>query len=101
MSTHPPSKPSQPDDQQVTLPRIAEMKRDGEPIVMITAYDYPSAQIVDEAGFAIGLARGTAAIAVLGYPGRTPASTGGTLMLARVDIRGAKPAQPVSDRSFR
>ena len=33
----------------MTLPRLTEMKRNREPIVMVTAYDYPSAQIVDEA----------------------------------------------------
>ena len=39
----------------MTLPRVAEMKANGEPIVMVTAYDYPSAQIVDEAGVDIVL----------------------------------------------
>src|SRR5690606_14664958 len=34
----------------ITLPRLAEMKEAGEPITMITAYDYPSAQVAEEAG---------------------------------------------------
>src|SRR3954468_9177046 len=51
------------------------MKRAGEPIVMVTAYDYPSAQIVDEAGVDIVLVGDTAAVGVLGA-GR-PAPGGG------------------------
>ena len=34
----------------MTLLRLAEKKRLGEPIVMVTAYDYPSAQVAQEAG---------------------------------------------------
>ncbi len=34
----------------MTLPRLAEKKRLGEPIVMVTAYDYPSAQVAQAAG---------------------------------------------------
>ena len=32
----------------MTLPRLAEKKRLGEPIVMVTAYDYPSAQVAQD-----------------------------------------------------
>ena len=32
----------------MTLPRLAEKKRLGEPIVMVTAYDFPSAQVAQE-----------------------------------------------------
>ena len=44
----------------MTLPRLAEKKRLGEPIVMVTAYDFPSGQIVDAAGVGVrlGLGRG-------------------------------------------
>ena len=72
MSTQPP--PGSAPDQRapVTLPRIAEMKRAGEPIVMVTAYDYPSAQIVDEAGVDIVLVGDTAAMVVLGTTQRLP-----------------------------
>ncbi|HET8592999.1 MAG TPA: 3-methyl-2-oxobutanoate hydroxymethyltransferase, partial [Solirubrobacterales bacterium] len=50
MSTEPPRAGAPGDRPRVTLPRLAEMKRNREPIVMVTAYDYPSAQMVDEAG---------------------------------------------------
>src|SRR4051794_5917227 len=100
MSTHPPSKPSHPDDQQVTLPRIVEMKRDGEPIVMITAYDYPSAQIVDEAGVDIVLVGDTAAMVVLGYDATTPVGMEEMLMMAGAVRRGLEHPLLIGDMPF-
>ncbi len=61
----------------VTLPCLAEMKEAGEPIVMVTAYDYPSAKAAEEAGVDIVLVGDTAAMVVLGYPGTEPVSDGG------------------------
>ncbi|MBV8990969.1 MAG: 3-methyl-2-oxobutanoate hydroxymethyltransferase, partial [Solirubrobacterales bacterium] len=52
----------------MTLPRLAEKKRLGEAIVMITAYDYPSAQVAEEAGVDIVLVGDSGAMTVLGYP---------------------------------
>ncbi|MGE5746299.1 MAG: 3-methyl-2-oxobutanoate hydroxymethyltransferase, partial [Solirubrobacterales bacterium] len=67
MRARPPEQPAGDARKPVTLPRIAEMKRAGEPIVMVTAYDYPSAEIVDEAGVDIVLVGDTAAMVVLGH----------------------------------
>ena len=51
MSTPPrPEQPDQPARKRVTLSKLAEMRALGEPIVMITAYDHPSALVVEEAG---------------------------------------------------
>ena len=44
------------------------MKAAGEPIVMVTAYDYPSATVAEEAGVDIVLVGDSAAMVVLGYP---------------------------------
>jgi len=44
---------SAPDRKPVSLPRIEEMKAKGEPIVMVTAYDHPSARVAEEAGVSI------------------------------------------------
>ncbi len=96
MSTQPPNKPSDSDLQPMTLPRIAEMKRAGEPIVMITAYDYPSAQIVEEAGVDIVLVGDTAAMVVLGYDATTPVGMEEMLMMAVG--RPAGPESPAADR---
>ena len=56
----------------VTLPKLAEMKAIGEPIVMVTAYDHPSAQVVEEAGVDIVLVGDTAAMTVLGHDVHDP-----------------------------
>src|SRR4051794_41463157 len=92
MSTAPSNKPADPGREPVTLPRIAEMKRAGEPIVMVTAYDYPSAQIVDEAGVDIVLVGDTAAMVVLGYDATTPVGMEEMLMMAGAVRRG--PEEP-------
>jgi 3-methyl-2-oxobutanoate hydroxymethyltransferase len=85
---------------KVTLPRIAEMKRDREPIVMITAYDYPSAQIVDEAGVDIVLVGDTAAMVVLGYDATTPVGMDEMLMMAGAVRRGLKRPLLIGDMPF-
>jgi 3-methyl-2-oxobutanoate hydroxymethyltransferase len=56
----------------MTLPQLAEKKRLGEPIVMITAYDYPSAQVAEAAGVDVVLVGDSAAMTVLGYPSTVP-----------------------------
>src|SRR5579863_6428646 len=74
----------------VTLPRLAEKKRLGEPIVMVTAYDYPSAQVAEAAGVDIVLVGDSGAMTVLGYPSTVPVSTDEMLMLAAAVRRGLK-----------
>lgn len=56
----------------VTLTRLSEMHEAGEPIVMITAYDFPSAQVIEEAGADIVLVGDSAANCVLGYDSTVP-----------------------------
>jgi 3-methyl-2-oxobutanoate hydroxymethyltransferase len=84
----------------VTLPRVAEMKNAGEPIVMVTAYDYPSAQIVDEAGVDIALVGDTAAMVVLGYDATTPVGMEEMLMMAAAVRRGLKRPLLIGDLPF-
>jgi len=81
----------------VTLPRLAEMKVAGEPIVMVTAYDYPSARVAEEAGADIVLVGDTAAMVVLGYPGTEPVSMDEMVMLGRAVRRGLKAPLMVGD----
>ena len=50
-----------------TAPRIIEMKRRGDPIVVVTAYDFPMARIADEAGAEILLVGDSLGTVVLGY----------------------------------
>jgi 3-methyl-2-oxobutanoate hydroxymethyltransferase len=84
----------------MTLPTLAEMKRAGEPIVMVTAYDYPSAQIVDEAGVDIVLVGDTAAMVVLGYDATTPVGMEEMLMMAGAVRRGLKHPLLIGDMPF-
>jgi 3-methyl-2-oxobutanoate hydroxymethyltransferase len=84
----------------MTLPRLAEKKRLGEPIVMITAYDYPSAQVAQEAGVDVVLVGDSGAMTVLGYPSTVPVSTDEMLMLASAVRRGLRTPLLVGDLPF-
>jgi 3-methyl-2-oxobutanoate hydroxymethyltransferase len=84
----------------MTLPRLAEKKRLGEQIVMVTAYDYPSAQVAEEAGVDIVLVGDSGAMTVLGYPSTVPVSTEEMLMLASAVRRGCKSPLVVGDLPF-
>jgi 3-methyl-2-oxobutanoate hydroxymethyltransferase len=84
----------------MTLPRLAEKKRLGEPIVMITAYDYPSAQVAQEAGVDVVLVGDSGAMTVLGYPSTVPVSTDEMLVLAAAVRRGLQNPLLVGDLPF-
>jgi 3-methyl-2-oxobutanoate hydroxymethyltransferase len=100
VNTQPPSHPRSGEREPMTLPRLAEMKRDREPIVMVTAYDYPSAQIVDEAGVDIVLVGDTAAMVVLGYDATTPVGMEEMLMMAGAVRRGLEHPLLIGDMPF-
>src|ERR1700733_9425529 len=84
----------------ITLPRLAECKRLGERIVMVTAYDYPSAQVAQAAGVDIVLVGDSGAMTVLGYPSTVPVSTDEMLMLAAAVRRGLQTPFLVGDLPF-
>ena len=84
----------------MTLPRLAEKKRLGEPIVMLTAYDYPSAQVAQEAGVDVVLVGDSGAMTVLGYPSTVPVSTEEMLMLASAVRRGLRTPLLIGDLPF-
>jgi 3-methyl-2-oxobutanoate hydroxymethyltransferase len=84
----------------VTLPALAEKKRLGEPIVMITAYDYPSAQVAEAAGVDLVLVGDSGAMTVLGYPSTVPVSVEEMLMLASAVRRGLSTPFLVGDLPF-
>ncbi len=85
------------DERPVTLPRLAEMKEAGEPITMVTAYDFPSAKVAEEAGADIVLVGDTAAMVVLGYPGTEPVSMDEMIVLGKAVRRGLKRPLMVGD----
>jgi 3-methyl-2-oxobutanoate hydroxymethyltransferase len=84
----------------MTLPRLAEKKRLGEPIVMVTAYDYPSAQVAEAAGVDVVLVGDSGAMTVLGYPSTVPVSIEEMLMLAAATRRGLTTPLLVGDLPF-
>jgi 3-methyl-2-oxobutanoate hydroxymethyltransferase len=84
----------------MTLPRLAEKKRRGEPIVMVTAYDYPSAQVAQAASVDMVLVGDSGAMTVLGYSSTVPVSTEEMLMLASAVRRGLKTPLLVGDLPF-
>lgn len=84
----------------VTLPELAERKRLGEPIVMVTAYDYPSAQVAEAAGVDLVLVGDSGAMTVLGYPTTVPVSVEEMLMLTAAVRRGLRTPLLIADLPF-
>jgi 3-methyl-2-oxobutanoate hydroxymethyltransferase len=101
MSSQPDIKaPSDPGRLPMTLPILAEKKRLGEPIVMVTAYDYPSARAAESAGVDLVLVGDSAATTVLGYNATTPVVLEDMLVLARAVRRGLKTPLLIGDLPF-
>jgi 3-methyl-2-oxobutanoate hydroxymethyltransferase len=101
MSAH----PQQPElggeeRQPMTLPRLTEMKLAAEPIVMVTAYDHPSAQVAEAAGVDIVLVGDSAAMTVLGYDSTVPVRLDEMIMLAAAVRRGLRTPLLVGDMPF-
>jgi 3-methyl-2-oxobutanoate hydroxymethyltransferase len=88
------------DRRPVTLTKLHEMRALGEPIVMITAYDHPSALAVEAAGVDMVLVGDSAANCVLGYDSTVPVSVDELLMLTRAVRRGLKTPFMVGDLPF-
>jgi 3-methyl-2-oxobutanoate hydroxymethyltransferase len=84
----------------VTLSKLGEKKALGEPIVMITAYDYPSAKVAEDAGVDVVLVGDSAAMTVLGYPSTVPVSLDEMIMLAAAARRGLSTPLLVGDLPF-
>ena len=92
--------PKDPNRKRITLTKLHEMRALGEPIVMITAYDHPSALVVEEAGVDVVLVGDSAANNVLGYPDTVPVTVEELLMLTRAVRRGLKTPLLVGDLPF-
>ena len=84
----------------MTLPRLLEKKRLGEPIVMVTAYDHPSARAADIAGVDLVLMGDSGAMTVLGYPSTVQVELDELLVLAKATRRGLRTPFLVGDLPF-
>jgi 3-methyl-2-oxobutanoate hydroxymethyltransferase len=94
MSTRPTQRPA------ITLTKLGEKRALGEPIAMVTAYDFPSAQVAEEAGVDIVLVGDSGAMTVLGYPSTVPVTLDELLMLASAARRGLSTPLLVGDMPF-
>lgn len=83
-----------------TLSDLVHMKERGEKIVMVTAYDAPSARLADTAGVDIVLVGDSAAMTVLGHDSTLPVTVEEMLMLTRAVGRGARRPLVVADMPF-
>src|SRR3954470_11065722 len=81
----------------VTLTKLHEMRALGEPIVMVTAYDHPSAVVAEQAGVDVVLVGDSAANNVLGYADTVPVTLEELLMLAAAVRRGLRTPLLVGD----
>ncbi len=85
---------------RLTLGDLATKKAAGEPIVMVTAYDHPGAQIVEAAGVDMVLVGDSAAMTVLGYDSTVPVSVDEMIMLTKAVRRGLTKPLLVADLPF-
>jgi 3-methyl-2-oxobutanoate hydroxymethyltransferase len=85
---------------RVTISQIKEMKQKGEKIAMLTAYDYSTAKIVDEAGIPLILVGDSLGVVMLGYESTIPVTMDDMLHHTKAVVRGTKHALIVGDMPF-
>jgi 3-methyl-2-oxobutanoate hydroxymethyltransferase len=85
---------------RVTINQIKEMKQKGEKIVMLTAYDYATAKIVDEVGIPLILVGDSLGEVVLGYESTIPVTIEDMLHHTKAVVRGTKKAMVIGDMPF-
>ena len=85
---------------KLTAPRIADMKRRGEIIAAVTAYDFPTARLADEAGVDLLLVGDSLGTVVLGYETTLPVTVDEVLHHTRAVTRAKPAALVVADMPF-
>jgi len=101
MSTRPSAPaPATPAPGKLPLPELREMKLRGDKIVMVTAYDAPSARLADAAGIELILVGDTAAMVMLGYESTLPVTLDEMIFLVRAVTRTARRPLVIGDLPF-
>ena len=100
MSTHPTPQGSGRQAAKVTVPEIISKKTRNEKITCLTAYDYPTARLVDAAGVDIILVGDSLGMVVLGYETTLPVTMEEMLHHTRAARRGTERALLVADMPF-
>lgn len=85
---------------RVTVGKLMEMKQQGEKISMLTAYDYSTARLLDEAGIPLILVGDSLGMVMLGYDSTIPVTIDEMLHHTRAVSRGTKNALVVGDMPF-
>lgn len=85
---------------RVTAPELLEMKSRGEKISMLTAYDYPSGRLVDEAGLDVALVGDSLGMVVLGYDNTLQVTMEDMVRHTAAVARGVKRALLATDMPF-
>lgn len=85
---------------KVTMPALAEMKRQGRPISALTAYDYATSRLVDEAGIDVVLVGDSLAMVVLGHENTLAVTVDEMLHHTRAVRRAVRRALVVADMPF-
>ena len=85
---------------RVTINQIKEMKERGDKITMLTAYDYTTAQIVDQAGIPLILVGDSLGMVALGYQSTIPVTMEEMLHHTKAVTRGASQALVIGDMPF-
>ena len=85
---------------KVTMPALAEMKRQGKPISALTAYDYATSRLVDEAGIDLVLVGDSLAMVVLGHENTLAVTVDEMLHHTRAVRRAVRRALVVADMPF-
>jgi 3-methyl-2-oxobutanoate hydroxymethyltransferase len=85
---------------RVTINKIREMKQKGEKITMLTAYDYTTAKLVDEAGIHMILVGDSLGMVVLGYNSTIPVTMDVMLHHTKAVVRGTENSMVIGDMPF-
>jgi 3-methyl-2-oxobutanoate hydroxymethyltransferase len=85
---------------RLTVNDIGKLYADGQRIAMLTAYDYPTAKLLDEAGIPMLLVGDSLGRVMLGYENEIPVSMADMLHHTAAVVRGAKRALVIGDMPF-